>query len=138
MQTDLPITNETLGQVCAREILKQRTAKLASGGTFTLGDIAKIIDSTAVSLARLHKATDIPPPHEAVTAYSASIGYPLDGAKWCDAYALKGWLVSGKAKMKDWKAAVRNWKASGYGQGTIALAAAKSPITQQTRDYSTI
>jgi len=49
-----------------------------------------------------------PLPHEVAT-YSASIGYPMDGQAWCDAYAQKGWLV-GKSKMKDWRAAVRNWK----------------------------
>lgn len=65
----------------------------------------------------------IPPLPAWVTSYSASIGYPLDGEKWCDAYAVKGWKV-GSQRMKDWQAAVRNWKASGYGLGTITLAAA--------------
>ena len=56
----------------------------------------------------------IPPTPEQVTAYSASIGYPMDGQAWCDSYAAKGWLV-GKAKMKDWQAAVRTWRSNGYG-----------------------
>ena len=55
----------------------------------------------------------IPPKPEEVEAYSASIGYPLNGAAWCDSYAQKGWMV-GKSKMKDWKAAVRNWKTNGW------------------------
>ena len=55
----------------------------------------------------------IPPTPEQVTAYSLSIGYPLDGQQWCDAYAQKGWMV-GKTRMKDWQAAIRNWKTNGW------------------------
>jgi hypothetical protein len=54
-----------------------------------------------------------PPSAEEVTAYASSIGYPMNGQAWCDSYAQKGWMV-GKSKMKDWKAAVRNWKAQGW------------------------
>lgn len=50
-----------------------------------------------------------PPIPQEVTDYSESIGYPMNGEAWCDAYAQKGWMV-GKNKMKDWRAAVRNWK----------------------------
>jgi hypothetical protein len=53
-----------------------------------------------------------PTPNE-VEAYSAEIGYPLPGQAWCDSYAQKGWRV-GKNPMKDWKAAVRTWKANEY------------------------
>jgi uncharacterized protein YdaU (DUF1376 family) len=53
----------------------------------------------------------VPPlPHE-VQAYAKSIGWPMDGQAWCDSYAQKGWSV-GRNKMKDWKAAVRNWKSN--------------------------
>ncbi len=63
------------------------------------------------------KATTIPPEPDWVTAYSLEIDYPMDGQKWCDTYEAKGWVVSGKSqRMKNWKAAVRNWKASGWGK----------------------
>ena len=62
---------------------------------------------------RLPSRRIIPPTPEQVTAYSIEIGYPLDGQAWCDSYAQKGWTV-GKVKMKDWQAAVRNWKANGW------------------------
>ena len=55
----------------------------------------------------------VPPLPAQVEEYSASIGYPLDGQAWCDSYAQKGWKV-GKNTMKDWKAAVRNWKSQGW------------------------
>ncbi len=64
----------------------------------------------------------IPPAPSDVTAYSEEIGYPMDGQKWCDNYAQKGWIVSGKARMTDWKAACRNWKHNEWGQESkIAL-----------------
>jgi hypothetical protein len=129
---------ETLGQMCARVIQQQRTDMLAQGQVFTMKHVAQIIDQTKKQIDLEHTGKNVPPPPDAVTAYSASIGYPLDGQKWCDAYELKGWLVSGKTKMKDWKAAVRNWKASGYGQGTITVAGFKTAINEQKRDYTTI
>ena len=46
----------------------------------------------------------------------------------------KGWKV-GKERMKDWQAAVRNWKASGYGQGGIAKAAA---VDAKPRSYASL
>jgi hypothetical protein len=54
-----------------------------------------------------------PPSPDEVTAYASQIGHPMDGAAWCDAYAAKGWMI-GKNKMKDWKCAVRNWKANNW------------------------
>lgn len=73
----------------------------------------------------------IPPTPEQVTAYSALIGYPMNGQQWCDFYAAKGWMV-GKTRMKDWQAAVRNWKTNGWGAGNIALTGARpqQPVPQ--------
>jgi hypothetical protein len=51
----------------------------------------------------------VPPTPAEVTAYSQEIGYPLDGEAWCGHYEVKDWYLS-SAKMKNWKAAVRNWK----------------------------
>ena len=53
-----------------------------------------------------------PTPQE-VTDYSKEIDYPLDGEAWCDCYEQKDWMV-GKSRMKDWRAAVRNWKRNGW------------------------
>ncbi|WP_353189107.1 hypothetical protein [Pseudomonas sp.] len=52
-----------------------------------------------------------PPTPDEVRVYASSIGYEFDAEKFCDFYAAKGWLV-GKSPMKDWKAAVRNWRNS--------------------------
>jgi len=75
----------------------------------------------------------VPPQPEWVEAYSASIGYPLDGAAWCDCYAAKGWSV-GKKKMVDWQAAVRNWKTNDYAPDRMKKLGGKSAGTG--KDYS--
>lgn len=49
-----------------------------------------------------------PPSVADVAAYVAEQGFPIDPGAFCDYYASTGWRV-GKALMKDWKAAARNW-----------------------------
>ncbi len=39
----------------------------------------------------------------------------IDGEKFCDSYAKKGWMI-GKSKMRDWKAAVRLCVRDGWAQ----------------------
>jgi hypothetical protein len=68
----------------------------------------------------------VPPSADEVSKYSADIGYPLDGQAWCDSYAQKGWGV-GRARMKDWRAAVRNWKANGWKTGQPMTATIAQP-----------
>lgn len=86
--------------------------------TFTIptNTEAPLRDAVSVSGKEKQPRNFTPPTAAEVTAYSAEIGYPLNGEAWCDSYAQKGWQV-GKAKMKDWKAAVRNWKANGWTTG---------------------
>jgi len=75
-----------------------------------------------VSKPRPASSPFVIPTAEEVTAYALEIGYPIDGSAWCDSYAQKGWMI-GKSKMKDWRAAVRNWKANGYNpKGATATA----------------
>ena len=49
-----------------------------------------------------------PPTVENVRVYCQESGYVIDAQRFVDFYESKGWYV-GKNKMKDWKAAVRNW-----------------------------
>jgi len=72
----------------------------------------------------------IPPSPEQVAAYSASIGYALDGHAWNDFYEAKGWLT-GKSKMKDWQCTVRNWKTNRWGMNILVEATKPSG-----KDYS--
>lgn len=50
-----------------------------------------------------------PPTFEEVQAYCTERKNNVDPERFIDFYASKGWMV-GKNKMKDWKAAVRNWE----------------------------
>jgi hypothetical protein len=76
---------------------------------------------------------NIPPSPKEVSAYSKEIGYPVNGEAWCDTYAQKGWMV-GKNKMKNWKAALRNWKRSGYRIGNNAPAKPKYTTIAELRE----
>ncbi len=49
-----------------------------------------------------------PPTIKEIQEYCDSTIYRIDVEKFTDFYTSKGWMV-GKTKMKDWKAAVRNW-----------------------------
>ena len=53
-----------------------------------------------------------PPTHQDVLEYCKEKGYSnFNVDRFIDFYSCKGWMV-GKNKMKDWKAAVRNWARS--------------------------
>ncbi len=49
------------------------------------------------------------PTEKEIEEYGKSINYNLKGVNFIDFYEARGWMV-GKAKMKDWKAAVRTWR----------------------------
>ena len=61
-----------------------------------------------------------PPTLQEVQQYIRDKGYNMDAERFVDFYESKGWMV-GKNKMKDWKAAVRNW-ARGQRQGVTTKA----------------
>lgn len=50
----------------------------------------------------------VPPSVENVREYCQEGGYKVDAECFVNFYESKGWMV-GKNRMKDWKAAVRNW-----------------------------
>ncbi len=52
-----------------------------------------------------------PPTYEQVSSYCKERNNSVDANVFIDFYESKGWMV-GKNKMKDWKAAVRNWERS--------------------------
>jgi len=49
-----------------------------------------------------------PPTIEKIKEYTSKENYNIDPERFWDFYQSKGWMV-GRNKMKDWKAAVRNW-----------------------------
>ena len=45
-----------------------------------------------------------------VAEYAAGIGYAIDAGHFVDYWEARGWEVRPRIKMKDWRAAVRNWR----------------------------
>lgn len=125
----MPPVSPTIGQQCAVLLKAAKEKATAAGQVMSWGEVASIIDRVCpppkgkrpakAAPALFGDPHHIPPAPEQVEAYSAAIGYPMNGAAWCDSYAQKGWKV-GKSKMKNWQAAVRNWKTNGWGEGAIA------------------
>lgn len=73
-----------------------------------------------------------PPTTEDVAEYAGSKGLTIDAQRFVDFYESKGWMV-GKNKMKDWKAAVRNWCARDKGQQTQPQ---RNPKVQAAHGFS--
>lgn len=60
------------------------------------------------------------PTQEEIAAYIQEKGYMVDAATFWNYYEATGWKIGGKAAMKDWRAAVKNWNARDkHGGGTI-------------------
>lgn len=55
----------------------------------------------------------VPPSPSEVSEYGKSIGFAIDGVRFCAFYESKGWVV-GKSPMKNWKAAVQTWKGNSH------------------------
>ena len=64
--------------------------------------------SCAGKPAQNRSLASIPPKREDVEQYITDQRYPFSVDEFMDYYQSNGWRV-GKQKMKDWKAAVRNW-----------------------------
>ena len=54
-----------------------------------------------------------PPTLDEVKAYNREKQLHIDCERFIDYYTSNGWKVGGRAPMKDWKAAARNWSKSG-------------------------
>ena len=67
-----------------------------------------------------------PPTPENVRGYCREMGYAnVDAERFVDFYAAKDWMI-GKNRMKDWKAAVRNWARQDQPPATKKPAAKKN------------
>lgn len=154
-------SGQSFGQTVTAAVKAQKAAFAKEGRVYKLPDLGALIDallpaylerypygsnpsfaleSSPGALESTQNAFGdskaIPPSPADVTAYSAFIGYPLDGQAWCDSYAMKGWKV-GRTPMKDWQCAVRTWKTNRYGQDGIALKRS-TPPPDKPKDYSKI
>lgn len=74
----------------------------------------------------------VPPTPKEVSGYCADKGYTIDAERFIDFYESKGWFV-GKNKMKDWRAAVRNW---GRSEKTANPEAGRKELTAKPKKNS--
>lgn len=65
------------------------------------------------NLKTTRKTGFTPPSLVEVEAYCKERGNAVNAGKWISWYEANGWVV-GKAKMKNWKAAIRYWEHSNY------------------------
>lgn len=75
--------------------------------------IPEITTKTTSNITTKKSSAFAPPTVEEVKEYCIERKNNVDAEKFVDYYTSKGWLV-GKTKMKDWKAAVRNWERNNF------------------------
>jgi len=77
----------------------------------------------------------IPESLEIAKAYGVEIGMPAaDVESFYDHFASNGWKVSGKAPMKDWKAAMRNWHRNSAGY--VRAPSNRTPVPVAPPEYT--
>lgn len=67
-----------------------------------------------------------------IEVYFSELGRVDEADKFYDHFSSNGWKVGGKAAMKDWKAAARNWCRNGkrFGGTQVAIKQEKKPNTE--------
>ena len=77
---------------------------------------AAVCRRAAAIIAKKRKPVAKPcqiPTREQAAEYAGEIFLPKrEAEKFCDHFSSNGWKVGGKTPMKDWKAALRNWRRS--------------------------
>lgn len=92
--------------------------------------------SNEVECIKAKRTAFVPPTHEEVKSYVEEKGYAFfDAERFIDFYTSKGWMV-GKNKMKDWKAAVRNWAKSERPSPASSGAARRQSLDEQNKQVN--
>ena len=79
------------------------------------------------------------PNQNEVQEYFASLKFPaIEAEKFYNYFQSNGWLVGGKTKMKDWKAAAKNWmiNAKKFAASKTTKPKAKNLHTKQNKNYN--
>jgi len=119
---------------------RQEAGRLGGQASATANAQANAATTTTTTTATTKEPQPEPPPKKKeggkppkpfkkpkaneVFEYAKSIGFAVDGQSFCDFYESKGWTV-GKSAMKDWKAAVRTWRARENESGNGSKPAAR-------------
>jgi predicted phage replisome organizer len=76
----------------------------------------------------------VKPTLDEVSAYALEIDYNLNSEAFMDYYDANGWKIGGKSSMKDWKAAVRQWKRHDQQKGIDTHAKHREPDPVELTD----
>ncbi len=118
-ETLSPRSRERAAEEVPRERdLRTRTARSApQSETLSSRSEERATEEDATAPPRKDKPARFEKPTaEAVARYCAERGSRVDPVKFHDHYEANGWMI-GKAPMRDWRAAVRLWERSEYGNG---------------------
>lgn len=85
-------------------IPKLSTSNLNVNGNVDVNDNKELSNESKKSVTRFS-----PPTIEEIKDFAEDNGLNFDVGAFFDHYESNGWKVGGKATMKDWKAAARNW-----------------------------
>lgn len=132
---------QNMAKVANASIASQTVANLPD----TVTDNDTVLKKKDTDVSKEKASRFLPPTLDEVRSYCLEKGYPVDAERFIDFYESKGWFV-GKNKMKDWKAAVRNWnrmqredgaaKASGQRQADSAKGKNRfNNFEQRQNDY---
>lgn len=132
---------QNMAKVANASIASQTVANLPD----TVTDNDTVLKKKDTDVSKEKASRFLPPTLDEVRGYCLEKGYPVDAERFIDFYESKGWFV-GKNKMKDWKAAVRNWnrmqredgaaKASGQRQADSAKGKNRfNNFEQRQNDY---
>ncbi len=91
------------------------------------------------SSAKKERSEFVAPQPQEVQEYFASQKFPsVEAAKFYNYFQSNGWLVGGRSKMKDWKAAARNWMLNSkkFASGKPVKPKAKHLHATTNKNYS--
>lgn len=109
---------------------KQNVANLADN------DNVNVNDNVLLKKECVEKKRFAPPTRQNVADYVAEKGYGnVDIDRFMDYYTSNGWMV-GKNKMKDWRAAVRNWNRGSQRQELTANGKRQELTAKTTNRFS--
>ena len=85
---------------------------------------------------RIVKERKTMPAIEECKPYFAALGFPLEADVFFDHFSSNGWKVGGKAPMKDWRAAARNWvRRTKTGKQTPYLTKPQQSTIQKAKEF---
>ena len=127
------INNYNLYQLSDSQNDSQATVKRQSSDSLTSAiEEKKEVYKESITKV-IPKKNFVPPTVDEVQKYCRERNNNIDAQNFVDFYESKGWMI-GKNKMKDWKAAVRNWERKEQNESKTKKT--KKNFDQRTYDYN--